>query len=278
MIVRGVRGTRLKQLIEQLKSPNRARRVLMVYWVLLAISTHTPDPGLGNEFDPLGMFQLDKGVHVLAFGGLAFLLFCSRILGERASAAGNAFVAALIAGGYALVDEYTQRWAGRTISAGDVLAGMIGIVGVFLAVTAPPPRGRVPWSTKVIRVTAVLAIVFSLVMALAPEGNRWFKEAARPFFVPWPGIDKAGHFYASAVITLILALSQPAGVHRPRMSVLLTILVMGLAGPIIETAQSFTGRGAEMADLYAHQVGLLAAMLALAVLVVGRALRNRFAH
>lgn len=277
-IVRCVWGTRLKKLIEYLKSPSRARRVLMVYWVLLAVSTHMPDPGLGNEFDPLGMFQLDKAIHVLAFGGLALLLFCSRVLGERAAVVGHALVAALIAGAYALVDEYTQRWAGRMISAGDVLAGFIGIVGVFLAVTAPPPRGRAPWSTQAIRIVAVLAIVFIVVMALAPAGNRWFNEAAGPFFVPWPGIDKAGHFYASAVITLILAASFPLGVHRPRHGMIATILVMGLAGPIIETAQSFTGRGAEMADLFAHQLGLFTAMLGLSVLAVGRAVRTHKAR
>lgn len=268
----------MKKLIEYLKSPNRSRRVLTVYWVLLALSTHTPDPGLGNEFDPLGMFQLDKAIHVLAFGGLALLLFCSRILGERASVVGHALAAALIAGGYALVDEYTQRWAGRTISAGDVLAGFIGIVGVFLAVNAPPPRDRATWITRAVRVVTALAIVLIVVLAIAPEGNRWFNGMARPFFQPWPQIDKEGHYYASVAVSLLLAASFPLGVHRPRHGIVATILAMGLAGPIIETAQSYTGRGVEIDDLFAHQLGLFTAMLGLSVLAIGRAIRTHKAR
>lgn len=273
-----MRGTRLKNLIEKFESPRLSRRVLAVYWVLLAISTHTPDPGLGNEFDPLGMFQLDKAIHVVAFGGLALLLFCSRVLGERAPVISNALAATLIAGSYALVDEYTQGWVGRIISAGDVLAGFIGIIGVFLAVNAPPPRDRALWITRAVRVVGALAIVFFLVMAIAPEGNRWFNGMARPFFQPWPQIDKTGHFYASVVISLLLAASYPLGVRRPRHSIVATILAMGLAGPIIETAQSYTGRGVEMADLYAHQLGLFSAMLGLSVLAISRAIRTHKAR
>lgn len=273
-----MRGTRLKKLLHSLKSPDRARRVLLVYWVLLAISTHTPDPGLGNEFDPLGMFQLDKAIHVFAFGGLALLLFCSRIVGKQAPVIGNAVAAVLVAGAYALVDEYTQRWVGRMISAGDVLAGMIGIVGVFLAVNAPPPRDRAPWITWAVRVVTVLAVVLVLVLAIAPLGSHWFKEAIKPAVQPWLGIDKDGHYYASVAITLLLAASFPLGVHRPRHGIVATILAIGLAGPIIETAQSYTGRGVEIDDLYAHQIGLFTAMLGLSVLAIGRAIRTRKAR
>lgn len=278
MNVRSVWGSRLKKLIAYLKSPGQARRVLLVYWVLLAVSTHTPDPGLGNPIDPLNMFQIDKAIHVLAFGGLALLLFCSRVLGDRASVIGSAVAAVLVAGVYALVDEYTQRWAGRVISAGDVLAGMIGIVGVFLAVNAPPPRERAPWITWAVRVVTVLLIVFVLVLAIAPLGSHWFKEAIKPVVQPWLGIDKDGHYYGSVVVTLLLAASFPLGVHRPRHGIIVTILAIGLAGPIIETAQSYTGRGVEIDDLYAHQLGLFTAMLGLSVLAIGRAIRTRKAR
>jgi VanZ family protein len=243
--------------------------------MLLAIGSHMPELGVGEDANQIGMFQVDKTLHVCAFAGLAWLLYRSRVAGRGASGFANMLAAALIAGVYALIDEYTQGWTGRMISAADVVAGMIGIVGVFLVITAPPARLRARWFIKAVRVVTFLTIVFIIVMALAPEGNRWFNWLARPLFEPWPGIDKAGHFYVSAVLTLLLAVSLPIGVHRPRRGVLLAIVAMGLSGPIIETAQSFTGRGVEMADLYAHEVGLLTAMLGLAVFAVGRAIRTR---
>lgn len=265
----------MKKLIEYLSSPARARRVLWVYWALLTISTHMPDPGLGGDSNPFGVFQIDKALHVVAFAGLAYLLFRARVAGIRSSLFVNALGALVIAVVYALVDEYTQRWTGRIISSGDVVAGMIGIVLVFLMATSPPARQRATRPVKAVRLVAALAIISIIVMALAPQGNQWFNRMAQPLFHPWPGIDKAGHYYVSVVLTLLLAASYPAGVHRPRRGILLTIVAMGLSGPIIETAQSFTGRSVEMADLYAHELGLLTAMLGLSVFAVGRAVKTR---
>jgi VanZ family protein len=269
----------LKKLLDfivgYLGPPGRARGVLAVYWLLLLVSTHTPELGVGEDANQFGMFQVDKTLHVIAFAGLMFLLWRARLAGARASIFFSAVVAICIAVPYALVDEYTQGWVGREVSASDVVAGLIGIVGMFLVVTAAPPRDRVGRLTIMIRVVTAGFVGAYVLMALAPRGNDWFNRFAHLFFQPWPGIDKAGHFYISVVLTLLLAASAPAGVHRPRLGVFLTILAVGLSGPIIETAQSFTGRGAEMADLYAHQVGLLAAMLGLTAFTVGRALRMR---
>lgn len=255
-----------------------ARRVLLVYWILLAIGTHVPHLGVGEDANQIGFFQVDKTLHVIAFAGLAWLLYRARIAGRSASDVTTALVAACIAVIYALADEYTQGWTGREVSYSDVVAGLVGIVGVFLILTAGPPRAKTGRFTRAMRVLTLVAIVGILVIALVPKGNDWVNGLAQPFFQPWPGFDKAGHFYVSAVLTLMLALSQPAGIHHPRRGLFLSILVMGLAGPIIETAQSFTGRGVEMADLYAHQLGLLAAMAALAMLAVFRALCAHFAR
>ena len=258
-----------------LDSPNRARRVLWVYWALLAVGSHLPGLGVGKDANQFGVFQVDKALHVTAFAGLTFLLYQAKLCGGRASSFANAFTAMVIAAIYALIDEYTQRWTGRDISISDVVAGYIAILGVFLLLTTPKPKRHATSWTRIMRIVTGAAVAFVLVMALAPEGNRWVNQLARPFFQPWPQIDKTGHFYVSAGLTLLIALSYPAGVHRPRLGLFLTILVMGLAGPIIETAQSFTGRSVEMTDLYAHQVGLLAAMAALAAVAVVRALRPR---
>jgi VanZ family protein len=254
----------------------RTRRVqLAAYWFMLAVGSHLPQLIFGEDTNEISVFQIDKALHVLAFSGLVFLLYRVRLAGRRASVLANALIAVVIACSYAVIDEYSQRWVERDVSISDVVAGLIGIFGVFLLITAPPKRHKASRGTLVMRVVAVAGFVLILVVALAPDGDTWVNRFARFFFRPWPGMDKPGHFYAAAILTLLLAAASPAGVQRPRLSILVTILVIGLMGPIIEKAQSFTGRSVELADLYAHQVGLLAAMLGLSVLAVGRALRTR---
>ena len=254
-----------------LSSPLRARRVLLVYWLAMAIGTHWPRLDLFHQEPGITLFQGDKLLHVLGFGGLMGLLFFARLAGRRASDLRHALTALLIAGIYAGVDEYTQQWFERQVSLSDVLAGLVGLVGVYLIILAPARRMRVAGGVRVFRVVTFLSFTFILILELAPQGNRWIQQMAGLVFQPWAGIDKAGHFYVSAVLTLLLAWSSPAGVHRPRQSQALSIVVMGLAGPIIETAQSYTGRSVELADLYAHEVGMFAAMIALAALATRHA-------
>jgi VanZ family protein len=254
----------------------RTRRVqLAVYWLMLAVGSHMPQLTFGEDTNEISVFQIDKTLHVLAFAGLVFLLFRACLAGRCASVLANALVATCISCCYAVIDEYSQRWVERDVSISDVVAGLIGIFSVFLLITAPPKRLRASRGTLVMRVVVAASFVLILVVALAPDGDTWVNRFARFFFRPWPGMDKPGHFYTAAALTLLLVQASPAGVQRPRLGILVTILVMGLMGPIIETAQSYTGRSVEMADLYAHQVGLLAAMLGLSVLAVGRALRTR---
>jgi len=269
----------LRRLLAYLENPSHARRVLAVYWVLLFISTHMPSIDMGEDSNQFGMFQLDKTIHVIAFAGLMFLLWRARLAsivwGDRASNFANAAVGLCLAVVYALVDEVTQTWAGRDVSMSDVVAGLVGIVGVFLMVTAAPPRERANTTTVMFRWLAGAAIAFFIFSALMPLKREWLQSFSQQVFQPWDGFDKAGHFYYSIFLTLLLAAASPAGVKRPAMGVFLTILVIGLSGPIIETGQSLTGRSVDMADLYAHQVGLLTAMLALTVVPVGRAVRMR---
>ncbi len=262
-------------IVKYLDSSSHARGVLAVYWVLLLIGTHTPKLGVGEDANQFGMFQIDKTLHVVAFGGLMFLLFRARLMGVGASLFLSAVAAVCLAVPYALVDEYTQGWVGREVSSSDVVAGLIGIVGVFLMITVPPPRDRVRRVTVVLRYLTVGMIALYICAALVPLDKDWLHRLTQQVYRPWPGFDKAGHFYISAVLTLLLAASAPAGVDRPRLGIFLTILAVGLSGPIIETGQLFTGRSADMTDLYAHQAGLLAGMLGLAVFAVGRALRMR---
>ncbi len=255
-----------------------ARRMLAIYWVLLAIGSHLPALSFGENSNQVGMFQVDKTLHVIGFAGLAWLLFRSKLFGRRVGWFGHAFLATLIAGGYALVDEYTQQWTGRDVSYSDVVAGVIGILGVFVVLTAPRPGRRAGWYVWSCRVLAYAGLAGLAVLAFAPQGNHWIGKVIRMFVRPWPDIDKAGHFYISAAVTLVLSQCYPLGVNRPRLSLFVTILAVGLSGPIIETVQSYTGRSVEMTDLYAHQLGLLAALAALSVLALLRAMMGLLPH
>ena len=92
-------------------------------------------------------------------------------------------------------------------------------------------------------------------------------------FTPtWGGIDKYCHFYTAIAMTWLLAAAYPGGMRRPRWGAVVTILVMGLSAPMIEWAQSFTGRGVEAADIFAHEFGFLMALLLWVLVSTGRAL------
>ncbi len=97
-----------------------ATALLAFYWILCATATHIPMP---PGTDP---FQLaDKVVHFLMYGLLA-LIFGLRF---RPS-----FVAALILASYAVADELTQPFFGRSAEWLDWLADCAGIaVGLWIS-------------------------------------------------------------------------------------------------------------------------------------------------
>ena len=235
----------------------RARRIqLAVYWTLLAIGSHLPQLLIGEKTNQIGVFQIDKTLHVIGFAGLAYLLYRAHLISRDSARFRRALIATIVAGVYALIDEYTQHWTGRNVSFSDIVAGLIGILGVFLILTAPDPKQRADRSTQQCRAITLGAVIVIGILALAPN---------RP---AWLGLGPGGHFYAAALLTLLLIRARPAGVHRPGRGVLLSIIAIGLIGPIIESAQPLAGRSAEMANLFAHQLGLLTAMAALTLLAV----------
>jgi hypothetical protein len=117
----------------------RRRRVLapwrvafVLYAVALTIGTHWPrlQVNIGGEPAP------GKILHMLAFGGLTFLLWRTRWLGD-----GIWLIVVLLA--WSLIDELTQGLPGlgRTVSWMDVAANWSGIAIVFAWIRALRPAG-----------------------------------------------------------------------------------------------------------------------------------------
>jgi len=91
------------------------------------------------------LIQIDKIIHFFGFAGLAVLLFLNL---PPHTTRGLGVLVHPLAGlgllGYALVDEYTQQWVGRTIDGGDVIANALGILSVYLLFAAPSGLTRWP--------------------------------------------------------------------------------------------------------------------------------------
>ena len=104
--------------------------VWLLYWAGMAVLTHIPIPrGAGP-----GIPYADKIVHFLLYFGLAYLG------GRRlAASAGRSSIRTLVIwavayGIYGALDELAQPWTGRTASAWDWAADMLGITaGTYVA-------------------------------------------------------------------------------------------------------------------------------------------------
>ncbi|MEM8875379.1 MAG: VanZ family protein [Planctomycetota bacterium] len=112
------------------------------YWVVMALITHSP-PFLGKSDTPSPALALDKLGHLIGFALLAF--FLRALIGWRVT------LIVAVAAVYAVVDELTQPWVGRTADPKDWVADMLGVgVGLLAAILwqrvrrAPPadPAGQ----------------------------------------------------------------------------------------------------------------------------------------
>ncbi len=253
---------------------------LAVYWILLAIGSHLPQLIIGEHTNQVGVFQIDKTLHVIAFALLTWLLYRARLFGSKRSGFGHVLIATGIATIYALIDEYTQGFTGRNVSLSDIVAGLIGILGVFLILTAPPPRPKIGQFTKLMRSASILVIALIIGIEFDFLIDQFlFTEFALMTDSKLFRIGPHGRFYLVAVVTLMFIIAKPLGQSRPGWGIGLSIIAIGLAGPIIESVRPFAGHDARMADLYAHQLGLLAAMTALSLVTACRAFtRRRPAH
>ncbi|QDU72716.1 VanZ family protein [Mucisphaera calidilacus] len=249
-----------------------ARPLLVVYAPVLVLATHWPGLALPSATP---VFQTDKLVHVFAFGFLGWLaLHCGfgvRLLGSH----GSRLVTTLAVVVFALVDEYTQQFVNRYTGVEDAVANTIGVLTAFLI---SRPRHQIPRRDVLAWVSRVLNLVITpglILLFLLPAANPYLIRLAEAVGLSRYGADKPGHLYVGAAWTVLLATAMPAGITRPRLSFLLTVVVMAASAPLIEWAQRGSGRGFEAADVYWHELGLLAALMAWALLAAAQPLLRR---
>ena len=119
----------------------------MLYAAALTVGTHWPELRMGAAQQPAP----DKLVHMLAFGGLAFLFLQARWLRPG-------WLAGLVVLAWTGLDEVSQALPGlrRTISFQDMLAGELGVVVVvtwwwaLLPLGGWPNRQRLRWQRFVL--------------------------------------------------------------------------------------------------------------------------------
>ncbi len=253
----------------------RTRLLLLLYWLALAVGTHWPQLDLGIDVNG-GVWQLNKMVHAGAFAGLCLLLIAARPLGRRAGDAGNALAACAIAAAYSLLDESTQVYVGRNASVADAVANLIGVFSAYLVVTGAAPTPAWP-SLPVYAARAfwLLAAPTLALITLLPAGNELIIWFLGHFGRPHPEMTHTLHMVMAMALTCILALAAPAGRSRPHLSAALAIGFMALAGPSIEQAQAYTGRGYSVDDVYHHFLGMLAALTAWVTLAALTSLLQR---
>lgn len=245
------------------------RAVAGVYWVALAVGTHWPRLTLME--DDAGVLQLNKAMHVTAFAGLTLLLALARPAGRQRRWVVQTATACLIAGGYALVDEWTQAFADRNVGLADIVANLIGIIGMYLVLTAPRPGGPA-WPTHLVRAGLLLGGPVLFLITILPIGHDVLENLARLVVTPRAWMGWWLHLVTALGVTGLLTLAMVAGRSRPKLSALLTIAGMGLAGPMMELIQDRTGRSYNVDDVYANAWGLLLAMAVWAGLVAWRTL------
>ena len=112
-----------------------ARWLLAIYWPILAIGTHTPQ----YELDPisLGDTGLDTPVHIACLALLTMLLLY--VQPANRSPSRRLAWAVSVATVYAVIDEWTQGWFGRSVELGDLIANFIGIGLVAVVAWVQPP-------------------------------------------------------------------------------------------------------------------------------------------
>lgn len=118
-------------------------RLLPAYWIFLFCVMHFPKARL-----PGVVPAEDKVAHLLAYGLLAFLLWkFAEALRRGPVDAGFRWRALLLLSAYAVIDEYLQKFVGRSASVGDWLADVVGAATMIAFLdwrrrAAAPPKAQ----------------------------------------------------------------------------------------------------------------------------------------
>ena len=236
----------------------RARIFLAIYWLTLAVCTHWPRLEVLEDQTVAPGIAADKLVHCGAFVILTLLLVAARPW-PRCSFVAASVLGAVTAGGYALLDEWSQPWFDRHFTTADALANLIGVAGtlVWLLVLASPGPSppRAVWLSRMLLVPALALRVggsfvldFQRPLHLGPEAY---------LLLPDPPIVQ---MVAAMVLTWLLATARLLGRSRPTLNVAATVLLIAAVGVAVAIAGDLADPGAEPPDLYWHQFGLLVAL------------------
>lgn len=265
----------------------QARRLLLIYWPLLALATHWPRMDLGPPTVIVDV-GTDKLLHAACFVFLTLLLYYARLLGRRGGETSQLLLAAGAAGVYAVIDELTQAWVpGREANLSDIAGNLAGVAAVMLAhgrvwMGGSQAQGVVMWTARWLLLLTAPVMLLALIrpnsevwplilkfLRLPVINDVWLQQRG---WVLGFGIDKVGHAAGAVVFTLVLLAARPLGRHRPVLNVVLSILVLYASGPLIEWMQDRIGqgRGFEADDIAAHSVGVT---IGLAIYLLWAALR-----
>jgi putative peptidoglycan lipid II flippase len=257
------------------EQPNRpAHRVrrrfdlaLALYWPALAAGTHWPNlPMPEAPAHPLdAVLQLDKVIHVLAFGGLMLLVLHSSLSVPGRPWSVRCVVALAISLAYAVLDEWTQGFmAGRTVSLADLVTNALAILGVYL-VARQPKRQAKPKRIGVAFWLAIAVLPLALFTLLSPWMMDQLVSLKRaiipPGLLPFRRLDYISHGVGAFVASLVIIKLWPGTSKRPRRDTALALLLLILSGPGVEVLQHFTGRGVQGLDVLGHSIGVLIAMI-----------------
>jgi putative peptidoglycan lipid II flippase len=245
------------------RTPRLARWLLVFYWPALILGTHlpeVPEPDLAPGLFPTDLVPPDKAVHLLGYAGLTLLLVLAAPLGRAVPRPAHHALAAGVALAFAVVDEWTQPWVGRSFELADMTADALGILWVYLTAAARPlPRfWRWPvWGLRCLVPSLGSALI---VAALLPQNYDPMQLMGQTMRLE-PPYDKEMHFYLAMGLTWLIALCGPAGLKRARLGAFLTMGVMIVSAPVIELIQLQVGRGADPDDIVAHAYGVAVAGL-----------------
>jgi VanZ family protein len=103
------------------------RRALPAYWIFLFCATHFPRLRISGPLP-----NIDKILHGLCFGLLAFLLWRFIETFRRPASSKTFWTILVVLAGYGILDEWLQGFVGRGTDLADWIADVIGTVAVLL--------------------------------------------------------------------------------------------------------------------------------------------------
>lgn len=103
---------------------------LILWWLAMFVATTMPT----TQVPRVSVVGVDKLVHAFMYFGLAVLLVRYFYFVRACSVIKALFWVTVITSGYGAFDEWHQQFVGRTMSLGDYVADMLGVVAAVLLI------------------------------------------------------------------------------------------------------------------------------------------------